>query len=159
MCESEVVARLERLEAEAEIRRLNHEYCHGADKRDRDRFAAIWAARAVWVVGPEQQFEGVDAICDAVAWQWTTLPRMHHWTSNHVVTFGPEQDSAVGEVDVCLTVQFPEGNWVRGGGVYRDEYVRTPHGWRISRRVAEHLFNLDPVPSLDLGVSDGTSSM
>lgn len=140
--------RIGRLEAESDIRRLNHEYCHGADKRDKDRFAAIWAAHAVWVVGPSQQFEGVDAICDAVAWQWATFPQMHHWTTNHVVTLAPDWNSAVGEADVSVTLQFPGGDWLRGGGVYRDEYIRTPVGWRISRREAEHLFNLDPVPPL-----------
>ncbi|MEJ5915654.1 nuclear transport factor 2 family protein [Pseudokineococcus sp. 1T1Z-3] len=140
-----VLERLDRLEAEAEIRRLGHEYCHGADKRDRDRFAAVWADDAVWQVSPTQSFSGVEEICAAVEWQWSTFLQMHHWTANLVVTL--DGDEAYGEADVSVTTQLADESWVRGGGVYRDTYVRTDAGWRIARREAEQSFLLDPQPT------------
>ncbi|MBW0252847.1 nuclear transport factor 2 family protein [Cellulomonas sp. PS-H5] len=139
--------RLGRLESESAIRRLVHECCHGADKRDRRRFAGVWAPDAVWQVAPGQEFRGVEAICGALERQWSAFLQMHHWTANLVIDL--DGDVARGEVDVSVTIQFPDGTWFRGGGVYRDTYVRTALGWRISRREAEHLFDLDPRPHLD----------
>jgi ketosteroid isomerase-like protein len=138
---AEILQRLDRLESELAIQRLVHEYCHGADKRDRARFAAIWTDDAVWQVGEDQAFEGVEAICEAVAWQWRTFEQMYHWTSNLVVTVNG--DHAAGETDVGVTIGFSDGRWLRGGGIYRDQYLRTATGWRISRREAQHLFALD----------------
>ncbi len=81
-----VEERLDRLENELAIRALAHEYCHGADKQDRARFASVWAPDGVWAVSDEQEFSGVAAICDAVTQQWDAFREMHHWTANHVVT-------------------------------------------------------------------------
>jgi ketosteroid isomerase-like protein len=155
--EIELRERLERLESESAIRALVHEYCHGADKRDRTRFAAVWAPGAVWQVAPTQEFRGVEAICAALEWQWGAFLQMCHWTSNLVIDV--DGDQARGEVDVSVTTQFLDGTWVRGGGVYRDSYVRTDVGWRISRREAEHLFELDPRPSASAGTIDGDTSL
>ncbi len=155
--EIELHERLDRLESESAIRALVHEYCHGADKRDRARFAAVWTPDAVWQVAPTQEFRGVEAICAAVERQWGAFLQMHHWTSNLVIDL--DGDQARGEVDVSVTTQFDDGTWVRGGGVYRDCYVRTDVGWRISRREAEHLFDLDPRPSLSAGAISRHASL
>ncbi|GEL48710.1 hypothetical protein CHO01_38260 [Cellulomonas hominis] len=155
--EIELQERLERLESESAIRTLVHEYCHGADKRDRARFAAVWTPDAVWQVAPTQEFRGVEAICAAVEWQWGAFLQMHHWTSNLVIDL--DGDQARGEVDVSVTTQFLDGTWARGGGVYRDSYVRTDVGWRISRREAEHLFDLDPRPNVGAGTVAGDASL
>ncbi|MBW0252835.1 nuclear transport factor 2 family protein [Cellulomonas sp. PS-H5] len=150
--ETDLHERLDRLESESAIRTLVHEYCHGADKRDLRRFAAVWTPDAVWQVAPTQEFRGVEAICAAVEWQWSAFPQMHHWTANLVIDL--DGDEARGEVDVSVTTRLPDGAWLRGGGVYRDTYVRTDLGWRISRREAEHLFSLDPRAGQDPGTPD-----
>jgi len=64
----------------------------------------------------------VPAICAAVTTQWATFRQMHHWTANLVVDI--DGDRAVGEVDVEVCVQMPDGTWIRGGGTYRDVYRR-----------------------------------
>ncbi len=106
--EIELQERLERLESESAIRTLVHEYCHGADKRDRARFAAVWTPDAVWQVAPTQEFRGVEAICAAVEWQWGgAFLQMHHWTSNLVIDL--DGDQARGEVDVSVTTSSSTG--------------------------------------------------
>ena len=78
-------ARLDRVEAEFALRRLAHDYCVGADHRDRVRWEAIWATDAAWEIGPDRIFVGFDAICAAVEQQWRTFPIMPppttQWTS------------------------------------------------------------------------------
>lgn len=114
-----VEERLDRLENELAIRVLAHEYCHGADKQDRARFASVWAPDGVWAVSDEQEFSGVAAICDAVTQQWDAFRGMHHWTANHVVTFdGDDPDCAAGEADVRVLIVFMGRDTV-------------PRGWHI----------------------------
>lgn len=141
----DIETRLDRVESETAIRRLAHEYCHGADKRDRRRFADVWAPGAVWVVSDEQEFAGVDAICDAVAQQWEWFSQMRHWTSNHVVTFeARDPDVASGEADVQVAIHSHDGSWWHGGGAYLDDYTRFDGRWRISRRRVSGTFATAP---------------
>ncbi|WP_336922127.1 nuclear transport factor 2 family protein [Aquipuribacter sp. SD81] len=135
-------AALDLLLSESQITRLVHEYCHGVDKRDADRFMAVWSHDAVWQVGPEQVFRGHDAILDAAKRQWDAFGQMHHWSANLVLDIEPGADRATGESDVDVTVEMTDGRWVRGGGCYKDTYVREHGEWRISRREAVAHFHL-----------------
>lgn len=144
----DIETRLDRVESEASIRRLAHDYCHGADKRDPGRFADVWAPDGVWIVSDEQEFAGVDAIGAAVAAQWEAFTHMHHWTSNHVVTVDEENpDAASGEADVQVAIHHRDGTWWHGGGTYLDEYRRSNGRWRITRRRASEIFSAQPPAS------------
>ncbi|MBA2554158.1 MAG: nuclear transport factor 2 family protein [Geodermatophilaceae bacterium] len=136
--------RLDRVESELAIRRLAYEYCHGADKRDPARWAAVWSDDAVWAVSPDQEIVGVEAICAAVAGQWDFFRQMHHFTANHVVTI--DGDDATGEADVAVSAEMADGTWIRGGAVYGDRYVRRSGTWRIARREAGSDFYYSPLP-------------
>ena len=135
-------AAIDQLVSQQEITRLVHEYCHGVDKRDPGRFMAVWAADAVWQVGPDDVHRGHDAILAAAQRQWDAFGQMHHWSANLVVTVEPGEDRAGGESDVDVTVEMTEGRWVRGGGTYRDSYVREHGRWKIARREAVAHFHL-----------------
>jgi ketosteroid isomerase-like protein len=140
----DLATRLDRVESELAIRRLVYEYCHGADKRDLDRFAAIWDDEAVWAPDLDHPFVGIDTICAAVTGQWEAFRQMHHLTANLVVSI--DGDRATGEADVDVCVQMPDGTWMRGGGTYRDVYVRRDGRWRIAYRDASPGYNIDPLP-------------
>lgn len=45
-------ARIDRIESRAAMQDLVSDYCHGFDKRDWDRFLAIWWEDCVWEIGP-----------------------------------------------------------------------------------------------------------
>lgn len=135
-------AALDLLLSESEITRLVHEYCHGIDKRDADRFMAVWAEDAVWQVGPEQVFRGHAGILDAAKRQWDAFGQMHHWSANLVLDVEPGENRATGESDVDVTVEMTDGRWVRGGGTYRDVYVREHGHWKFQRRDAVAHFHL-----------------
>ncbi|MGI8529247.1 MAG: nuclear transport factor 2 family protein [Geodermatophilaceae bacterium] len=140
----QLTARLDRVESELAIRRLAHEYCHGADKQDIARWAGVWSEDAVWALGHGQDAVGLAAICDAVRGQWGAFRQMHHWTANLVVEI--DGDSATGEADVDISVELADGVWVRGGATYRDRYVRRDGAWKIIRREPGSDFYYAPLP-------------
>ncbi|MCL2553395.1 MAG: nuclear transport factor 2 family protein [Actinomycetia bacterium] len=144
----QLAARLDRVESELALHRLAHEYCAGADHRDRARWDAVWTDDAVWETGGDQVFRGIDAIREAVGQQWRTFPVMQHATANHIVEI--RGDAATGRSDVVVLVQLPDLRWVVGGGTYEDEYRRRDGRWRIARRRVVRPFDLAP-----LGGSDG----
>jgi hypothetical protein len=136
--------RLTRVESELEIRGLVAEYCHGADKRDLDRFRAVWTHDAVWRMNDEVKYDGIDAIARVVQAQWRTFAQYVHWTTNHVIWI--DGDEARGECDVAVLVRLHSGRWVRTGGTYRDEYRRVGGTWLIAMRDASARFDIDPAP-------------
>lgn len=147
----DLVRRVERLEADAELHDLAQRYCIGADQRDLELWISVWTPDAVWETGPEAErtLNGIAAISAAVQAQWDALPIMQHATTNHrVVVTG---DTATGHSDVVVMVQLGEqvradaGKWILGGGTYADEYRRTDDGWRISRRTVVRPFDLAPL--------------
>jgi RimJ/RimL family protein N-acetyltransferase/ketosteroid isomerase-like protein len=147
-----LLERVERLEAEAQIRDVAARYCWGADHRDLPTWESVWAPDAVWQVRPDLAFTGIDQIRAAVQRQWASIPRMLHATSNHRVEV--DGDSAAGVADVVVMVQLGEehgegtGSWVSGGGVYRDEYVRLDGRWSLRRREAAETFLHGPAAPL-----------
>ncbi|MDQ3475467.1 MAG: nuclear transport factor 2 family protein [Actinomycetota bacterium] len=135
--------RLDRLEAQVALHRLAHEYCIGADERDRDRWAAVWTPDASWETSPDRTFTGVQNICAAVQAQWDAFPIMQHATSNHVVDI--EGDHASGRADVTVMVQRGDGRWIVGGATYEDAYQRESGVWRIASRRVVRPFDLAPL--------------
>lgn len=75
---------------------------------------SVWTPEAVWQVGRTQVFQGVEAICAAVEWQWRAFLQMHHWTSDLVIDV--DGDRARGEVDVSVATQFLDGTWLPAAG-------------------------------------------
>jgi ketosteroid isomerase-like protein len=131
----DLVARLDRVEAELALHRLAYDYCIGADHRDLARWQQVWASDGVWETSPDRTYRGAEQITAAVTAQWQAFPVMQHSTVNHVVDVAGE--TATGRCDVVVQVQLGDGRWIVGGGAYEDEYRREAGRWRIScRRVA-----------------------
>lgn len=146
----DIIARLERVEAELALRRLVSEYCVAADHRDLELWRAVWTPDAVWATGsaPERVFSGTDAICAAVQWQWRAYPVMQHGTVNHMVDLdGAAEGTATGRSDVIVHVRLADGTWVTGGGTYLDQYRRHDGRWRIARRTVRRPFEVGPLPN------------
>lgn len=126
--------RLARLEAAEELHNLTKEYCHGLDKRDLDRFLAVFATDAVWVLAEDAKPTGHAEIAKTVTdGIWPAFTETHHWTTNHVVDWSG--DVPRGTCDVTATVRDISGQWLRASATYVDDYVH-PDRWRIGRREA-----------------------
>lgn len=128
-----LAARLDRLEAVIEIQRLVADYCHGADKRDADRFLSVWHPDGVWDVGGPV-FTGAEQIRQAVARQWEVFGQMHHWTTNLAVDV--DGDVAHGTCDASALTHLTDGTWRLTAGSYHDRYERRDGRWRIAHRRA-----------------------
>jgi hypothetical protein len=93
---------------------------------------AVLEVRAVdWVM------QGVAEI--AAGYGSVVHPLGHHMT-NTVIEDGPTRDEATG-VTKYITVR---ADGTTGTGMYRDRFVRTPEGWRISERIATLRGKLPP---------------
>ena len=148
-----IVQRLERLESIDAIRDLVARYCWGADHRDVAAWDSVWAPGAVWKVGPARSFVGGDEIRGAVERQWAAFPQMLHATANHRVEIDGDRASGVADVTVMtrLGEDFGQhaGCWVSGGGLYRDEYVRTEGTWYLGKREVTGDFLHGPAPAFE----------
>ena len=141
---TDLVARLERVEAELALHRLAHHYCVAADHRDLSLWRRVWTPDAVWETDsdPDYIFTGIDAICAAVQRQWQAFAVMQHGTVNHVVDLA----QATGHCEVIVHVRLADGSWVTGGGTYEDRYEQIDGEWRIGRRKVKNAFDLGPLP-------------
>ena len=144
---TEVLQRLDELESRNAIAELAYNYCHGFDKRDRERFLAIWWPDCVWNIGPPfGSFAGHDGIRTALDdVLWPAWAQSQHVTSNQVVTFtDPDHAQSICDVDCTgLLTGNPEATFV--GATYRDLVERREGVWRIAVRDVEiHYFNSFP---------------
>ncbi len=139
-----LLTRIDQLESRNAMRDLVSDYCHGFDKRDIDRFMAIWWPDCVWDVGPVfgvfESHDGIKRCLDEVLfpfWRET-----HHLTTNLRITFD-DADNAQGVCDVdCMGADHEQQKlWVIGASYY-DHFQRRDGVWRIkTRRVVMHYFN------------------
>jgi gamma-hexachlorocyclohexane dehydrochlorinase len=147
MDESAVVAALQRqvdhLNSRFALQDLVSDYCLGFDKRDFERFLAIWWDDCTWEIGPPfGSFAGHAGIRRAIydvlwpAWLQTT-----HFTTNLRVQFGGA-DFAEGLCDVDCIGTTADGQAQTIAATYRDRFERRSGVWKISRRsVQMHHFS------------------
>lgn len=147
----QLLARVDELESRIAIRDLASDYCHGFDKRDYDRFLAIWWDDCVWNIGPPfGRFDGHAGIHTAIhEVLWPAWQESHHLTTNQVVTFtDPDNATSVCDVD-CVGTLAGEDVCQIVGATYRDRLQRRAGVWKISERAVRiHYFN--PVPGTRL---------
>jgi hypothetical protein len=132
---SEIVTRLEHLEAREAILRIVHEHSHGFDKRDMDRLLAVWHPEGTWLVAPEYEATGHDGIRAIAEQSWAQMATTHHWNCNEVIDI--DGDRATGLVDVIALAQTHAGSWHQSPATYHDTYVRWNGRWVLQRREAK----------------------
>lgn len=135
--------RLDHLESRFAMLDLVSDYCIGFDKRDWDRFLAIWWEDCVWEIGPPfGDFEGHEGITRAVkdilwpAWRQST-----HFTTNLRVTFdGTNVAEGICDVDCIGTTADGQAQTV--AATYTDRFERRNGVWKIAKRgVTMHHFS------------------
>ena len=150
-----LAARVDELESRIAIRDLASDYCHGFDKRDYQRFLAIWWEDCVWDIGPPfGRFENHRGIHEAIyEVLWPAWAETHHLTTNQRISFeGPDNASSVCDVDCMGTLNDgPDCQIV--GATYSDQLLRRQGTWKIlERQVQIHYFN--PIPGTVLAAPE-----
>ncbi len=127
--------RLQRLEDIQAITELKAAYCNGADggwdrpSHDCDAVAALFVEDGVWDAGKDiGRGEGREAI-RALFKSFQRWPFAFHRVSNPIIKV--DGDTATGEWHVQVAITMDEGQDMWAGGIYRDQFVRTPDGWRF----------------------------
>nr|WP_310523568.1 nuclear transport factor 2 family protein [Polymorphobacter sp.] len=138
-----IESRLDQLENRFVMRDLVSDYCLGFDKRDFDRFMAIWWHDAKWEIGPPfGSFEGHEGITHAVkdvlwpAWRQST-----HYTTN--LRVDPQgADLSHGICDVFCIGTTTDGQAQTVAATYADRFERRNGVWKIAlRQVTMHHFS------------------
>lgn len=135
--------RLDHVESRLALLDLTSDYCHGFDKRDMDRFLAIWWEDAVWDIGPPfGNFEGHEGVIRAVVEiLWPAWAQSTHYTTNLRLT-AFEGDTAEGMCDVYCIGNSIEGQAQTVAATYTDRFERRDGVWKIAKRkVTMHHFN------------------
>ena len=139
----ELLQRIDRLESRLAMRDLVSDYCHGFDKRDWDRFLAIWWEDCVWEIGPPfGDFEGHAGITEAVKEiLWPAWHQSTHFTTNLRVDF-EDDDHANGMSDVDCIGTTSDGQAQTVAATYTDRFERRDGVWKIAKRnVKMHHFS------------------
>lgn len=141
--ETDLAAGLDRIESRFALHDLVSDYCHGFDKRDFDRFLAIWWEDCVWDIGPPfGSFSGHPGIDTAVKEVlWPAWKQSSHFTTNLVVRF-TGTDSAEGVCDVDCIGTTSDGQAQTVSATYTDRFERRGGMWKIAlRKVTMHHFS------------------
>jgi gamma-hexachlorocyclohexane dehydrochlorinase len=135
--------RLDRVESRFALSDLVSDYCHGFDKRDWDRFLAIWWEDCVWEIGPPfGDFEGHAGVTRAVKEiLWPAWKASSHFTTNLVVAFdGRDRARGVCDVDCIGTTADEVAQTI--SATYTDLFERRDGVWKIKvRQVKMHHFS------------------
>ncbi len=130
----------DRLEIERACERLVTAYCHHVDHGEASRVAELFTEDGVWA-SPEATMSGRDQLEKGFAQRQANEARMSRHVCNNFLCDVVDADHATGVV--YLTLYRHDGEVGRRisplegpamVGEYRDTFVRTSDGWRISRR-------------------------
>jgi hypothetical protein len=132
--------RVDALESQQAIARLVSEYSHGFDRREIDRFMAIWHDEAVYDLAEfGGRREGLDAIRAAVHELWTASAAAHHWMVNLAVDVDVDEDRAAGACHALAFDVDAEEQVTAVALTYEDAFERRDGRWGfVSRRVVLH---------------------
>jgi hypothetical protein len=126
--------RVQILEDIQAITELKAAYCNAADggwdrpSHDADTVASLFVADGVWDAGKIGRGEGREAI-RALFTGFKRFPFAFHRISNPVIKV--QGDTATGEWHVLVPITLEENRAVWAGGIYQDQFVRTPEGWKF----------------------------
>jgi ketosteroid isomerase-like protein len=129
---------LDEISDRLEIQELMVEYCYAIDTRDWDALDEVFTPDAVIdyteMVGVKGTLPEIKAF---LAQSMQVLRATQHIISTTKLKI--EGDRAYGKT-ICTNpmVLQPDGHVMVVGLWYRDEFVRTPKGWRISSRYEEN---------------------
>ncbi|OAA27737.1 SnoaL-like domain-containing protein [Frankia sp. EI5c] len=117
------------------IREVLIRYSTGIDRRDWPLFRTCWTPDAEADYGHLGHFSGADAITELMVAAHRDLGSTRHQLSNFVIEVDGDRATASTYVHAVLMLSTSDPNaWIDVVGGYEDDLVRTPEGWRISRR-------------------------
>lgn len=114
---------------------LTVDYCTALDSGDWDALRVVFTAEATARLGGTDH-DGIDEIIERCSTALTGLDASQHMISNHRIHVDDDHASCTCSVQAQHVRAAADGgpNYIVGGR-YDDQLLRTPDGWRITRRV------------------------
>ena len=133
--------RIERLEAESQIRQLVARYCFYLDRREVDRIGSLFCADAnVRSADGAMDANGREAIVDLYLGRFEALGPGLHVTHDHQIDFtGNGTEQATGRVSGHAEVE-RNGRGMIAATQCEDVYRRTEQGWRFADRLIRFFY-------------------
>jgi ketosteroid isomerase-like protein len=119
------------------IAELRARYTHHYDDHDLDAFVELFADDALMQLGPIGWARGRADIRAAIAGTMATVDFACHFTGDEITEFTSD-DTALGTSR--FAVHCGHSPVIQGAGTYRDEYRRTPDGWRFASRTISFFY-------------------
>ncbi len=125
----------QRLEDIRALTELTYRYAYALDDRDWTTLRSLFVpnARFDYGLGPEYVMFGRDVFVDATAAALAPMDATHHMFTNHV--FDIDGNTATGRFYMHaqhMKLSEQAGPFHTLGGYYREKFVRTNDGWKIS---------------------------
>lgn len=109
-------------------------YATGIDRRDWPLFRTVFTDDCVLDYGEIGSWTGADAVTEFMDQTHAQAGHTLHRLSNHAITVDGDTATARTYVDALILAQ-DNNSGVNAVGFYDDEFVRTPKGWRLARRL------------------------
>ncbi len=124
-----------------EIKRLRSRYFQYVDAQDWTRWAEEILTEDFYFDSDAGVLRGRDAIVAYISKSLEGAQTVHHGHTPDIAVTGPDTATAVWAMNDYVTMPGVDQTTyvIRGYGYYRDEYVRTPSGWRLSKSVMSRL--------------------
>jgi hypothetical protein len=121
----------------AQIAEVLIRYATGIDFKDWPLLRTCWTDDVDVDYGEVGKYSGVEAITALMEQLHSAMGPTYHRLSNFAITVDGDRATARSYVFAHLEALADDpSSWVEALGHYDDELVRTPEGWRISRRTA-----------------------
>ena len=136
---SDLEPRLRRMEDVEEIKKLKARYCAACDggwggraSHDTEGILSCFVEDCVWdggVFGKRESRKALREYYDQNS--ASEAPLAYHLLTNPIIDV--DGDRATGNWHLTIMLNTPDRSSILVGGIFDDEYVRTPEGWRIKR--------------------------
>jgi 3-phenylpropionate/cinnamic acid dioxygenase small subunit len=112
-------------------------YATGIDSKDWPLLRSCWTDEIDVDYQQLGRFTSADALTDVMRQLHENMGPTYHRMSNFVIAVDGDRATVRSYVHAVLMLQRDDStNWVDALGHYDDVFVRTPDGWRISKRVS-----------------------
>ncbi len=131
---------LQALADERALINLATRYCWALDSRDFADLHNVFLPDAFAILG-ETECRGIDAIIERVSTALTRLDASQHLVGSHWVELDGDQATHKCYLHAQHILSGTDGGdlWMVAG-IYDDQAVRTPDGWRIKHRVLSRVW-------------------
>ena len=112
-------------------------YATGIDSKDWPLLRSCWTDEIDVDYQQLGRFTSADVLIDVMRQLHENMGPTYHRMSNFVIAVDGDRATVRSYVHAVLMLQRDDStNWVDALGHYDDVFVRTPDGWRISKRVS-----------------------